>query len=120
MTQVERREETKPKYLKALIGSALRNTPYNEFATENIYTRFYHMFPETACPMRPMELKELPLDDLPESQQDYCCYPLDFLPISRSWELKLTKLAVLLNALAQRCTSWCHQLRSCVRIQAIN
>ena len=27
--------------------------------------------------------------------------PLDFLPISRSWELKLTKLAVLINASAQ-------------------
>ena len=31
--------------------------------------------------------------------------PLDFSPISRSWELKLTKLAVLLNALTQWCTS---------------
>ena len=41
--------------------------------------------------------------------------PLDVSPISRSRELKLTKLAVLLNTLAQRCTSWCYQPRPCVR-----
>ena len=45
---------------------------------------------------------------------------LDFSLISRSRELKLTKLAVLLNALAQRCTSWCHQLRSCVQTLGVN
>ena len=31
--------------------------------------------------------------------------PLDFSPISRLRELKHTKLAVVLNALSQRCTS---------------
>ena len=46
--------------------------------------------------------------------------PLDFLLISRSQELKLIKFAVLLNALAQRCTSWCHQLRSWVQTLGIN
>ena len=46
--------------------------------------------------------------------------PLGFLPISRSRELKFTKLAVLLNVLAHWCTSWCHQLRSCVQIRGIN
>ena len=46
--------------------------------------------------------------------------PLDFLPISRSRELKITKLAWLLNALAQRCTSWCHQLRSWVQTLGTN
>ena len=46
--------------------------------------------------------------------------PLDFSPISRLRELKLTKLAVLLNTLAQWCTSWCHQLRSWVQTLGIN
>ena len=46
--------------------------------------------------------------------------PLGFSPISRSRELKLTKLAVLLNALAQRCTSWYHQVRSWVQTLGIN
>ena len=41
--------------------------------------------------------------------------PLDCSPISSLRELKLTKLAVLLNALAQRSTSWCHQPRPCDR-----
>ena len=27
---------------------------------------------------------------------------------------------MLLNALAQWCTSWCHRLRACVRTQGIN
>ena len=46
--------------------------------------------------------------------------PLAFLPISRSRELKLTKLVVLLNTLAQWCTSWCQHLRSWVRTKCIN
>ena len=46
--------------------------------------------------------------------------PLDFSPISRLRDLKITKLAWLLNALAQRCTSWCHELRSWVQTLSIN
>ena len=46
--------------------------------------------------------------------------PVDFSPISGSRESKLSKLAVLLNALARRCTSWCHQLRSRVQTQGVN
>ena len=45
--------------------------------------------------------------------------PLDFSPISRSQELKLTKLAVLPNTLVQRCTSWRHQMGSWVQTLGI-
>ena len=39
---------------------------------------------------------------------------------SRLCDSKLTKLAVLQNALAQRCTSWRRQPRACVRTQGVN
>ena len=38
----------------------------------------------------------------------------------RFCQLNLRKLAMILNTLAQWCTSWCHQPRACVQTQGIN
>ena len=57
---------------------------------------------------------------LPSLDRICAIRPGNFSPILRPWDLNLTKLAVLLNALAQWCTSWCHQPMACVRTQGIN
>ena len=58
MTQLEGREETKPRYLKAIIGAALMNTKFAHFSVDRIYRRFRQRFPDTVCPSRIMEIEE--------------------------------------------------------------
>ena len=58
MTQLEGREETKPRHLKALIGAALKNTEYADLDAGLIYRRFRTMFPDTVSPTRAMEMEE--------------------------------------------------------------
>jgi hypothetical protein len=58
MTQLEGREETKPRHLKTLIGAALKNTKFKDVSVNKCYERFRHQFPDTVCPMRTMEMEE--------------------------------------------------------------
>ena len=44
---------------------------------------------------------------------------VNFLPRLRPWDAKLTKVGRPTNALAQWCTSWCHQVRVCLRNSGI-
>ena len=54
MTQLEGREETKPRHLKAIIGAALKNTAFEGFCSEVMYTWFRRRFTDTMCPVRTM------------------------------------------------------------------
>ena len=40
MTQLEGKEETKPRHMKALIGAALKNSPFEDFSEIQLYGRF--------------------------------------------------------------------------------
>ena len=58
MTQLEGREETKPRYLKAIIGAALLNTKFAHFSVDRLYRRFCQRFPDTVCPTCIMKIEE--------------------------------------------------------------
>ena len=58
MTQLEGKEETKPRHLKALIGAALKNTPFEDFSQIKLYRRFREKYPDTVNPTRAMEMEE--------------------------------------------------------------
>ena len=58
MTQLEGKEETKPRMLKALIGAALKGTEFESMSEDYIYTLFRQRYPDTVCPSKAMEMEE--------------------------------------------------------------
>ena len=58
MTQLEGKEETKPRKLKALIGAALKNIEFASTSKDYVYKEFRRKFPHTVCPMKAMEMEE--------------------------------------------------------------
>jgi hypothetical protein len=56
---LEGKTETKPLYLKALVGPALTKTNNEGLGTDKFYTRFLRKYPMTVCPTRTMEMEEL-------------------------------------------------------------
>ena len=58
MTQLEEKEETKPRHLKALIWAALKDTPFEDFSQIKLYSRFREKYPDTVNPTRAMEMEE--------------------------------------------------------------
>ena len=58
MAQLEGKGETKLWHLKRLIGAALRNTKFENYSANNIYSRFRNKFPPTVNPTRAMEMEE--------------------------------------------------------------
>ena len=58
MTQLEGREEEKPRHLKTIAVAALKNMEFQHFCINNLYKRFRCQFPDTGCPSSAMEIEK--------------------------------------------------------------